>query len=79
MNNRIKELAYQASADADEATDALNDSTGNWSHTWNEMYDQKFAELIIAECNKCVNKYISECGEVSCLPENILEEHFGVK
>jgi len=50
MNERIRELAVQAEKLADEATNAYNDDTGNWRKVWNEVYDEKFAELIVREC-----------------------------
>jgi hypothetical protein len=39
---------------------------------------QKFAELIIKECQKSANQYISDCGEVNSLPETVFNKHFGV-
>ena len=42
-------------------------------------YMDQFAKLIIEECQKASNKYISECGEVSYLPESVFKNHFGVE
>jgi hypothetical protein len=55
MNERILELAVQAEKLADEATNAYNDDTGNWRKVWNEVYDEKFAELIVRECIKAAS------------------------
>ena len=41
--------------------------------------DAKFAELIIRECQSRIELYIRECGEIGCLPEYVLNRHFGVK
>jgi hypothetical protein len=56
MNERIRELAVQAEKLADEATNAYNDDTGNWRKVWNEVYDEKFAELIVRECVDSMEK-----------------------
>jgi hypothetical protein len=50
MNERIKLLAEQAEKLADEHTKAFTDGTGEWKRSWNEVYDEKFAELIVKEC-----------------------------
>ena len=34
---------------------------------------KKFAELIVKECQSRVEKYIRDCGEVSSLPDCVLE------
>jgi hypothetical protein len=70
MNERIRELAVQAEKLADEATNAYNDDTGNWRKVWNEVYDEKFAELIVRECAELMpqdNLY------------NMVLKHFGVE
>ena len=36
----------------------------------------RLVELVIQESNRRVNQYISDCGEVSSVPEYILEDHF---
>jgi hypothetical protein len=78
MNERIHELAVQAEKLADEATNAYNDDTGNWQKVWNKIYDEKFAELIVAECAGIVQTYMSRWPEDAELTKQI-KEHFGVK
>ena len=48
MNERIKELANQAR----EYTEKYNSERGNKlvAEEWTEVYNQKFAELIVREC-----------------------------
>ena len=66
MNNLVKELFEQSKA-------------ADWSHDAPSYDYEKFVELIVEECNNRANQYIRDCGEVSCLPDRILEEHFGLK
>ena len=40
---------------------------------------QRFAELIVKECAKIVDQYISDCGEIGVLPDYVLNEPFGIK
>ena len=43
-------------------------------------YDmEKFAELIVRECQLRVEQYINDCGEVSSIPDTVIMKHFGVK
>ena len=78
MNERIRELAAQAEKLADEATNAYNDDTGNWRKVWNEVYDEKFAELIIRECAQvCINLQDIPATEPRHCAEDI-KIHFGV-
>jgi hypothetical protein len=66
MNERIKELAGQA-------------------EVWHGVYTgfvfdkEKFAELIVRECQLRVEQYINECGEVASIPDTVIMKHFGVK
>lgn len=39
----------------------------------------RFAELIVRECAKIVDQYISDCGEIGVLPDYVLNEPFGIK
>lgn len=65
MNERIKELAEQASKEAFPVG----------SIAWME----KFAELIVKECQFRVEQYINECGEVASMPDTVIMKHFGVE
>ena len=50
MNERIKELAEQARQYAFAKVENTQDPTEWSSKYYNEMFDQKFAELIVREC-----------------------------
>lgn len=72
MNELIKSIAKKAEAAADEATNPFNDDSGAWQHTWNEVYDQKFAELIVAECANIMLHYSNVEEAVK-----VMKKHFG--
>jgi hypothetical protein len=67
MNERIKELVKQAADYANTYSDAGAD-------VWFEIYNKKFAELIVRECASVAlmsngnNLYVCE----------LIKEHFGV-
>lgn len=44
-----------------------------------EFDKEKFAELLIQECQSRVEQYISDCGEIGSLPDSVIIEHFGLK
>ena len=66
MNEQIKELMKQAGTD----------SSGKWMGV---EHAEKFAELIVQECQHRVEQYINECGEVASMPESVIMKHFGVE
>jgi hypothetical protein len=74
MNERIESLMKQASGEFYEGFAGSPNSI-----KFMEEEFEKFAELIIQECQKCVNQYIHECGEVASLPDYVLNSHFGVE
>lgn len=49
MNERIKELVAQAEDYASEHEEHWHDGPD-----WQELFNEKFAELIIKECAKCI-------------------------
>lgn len=70
MNERIQALADKIWAEeywANPNTDRLLPAQLN-----------KFAELIVRECQSRVEQYIKDCGEIGCLPDTVIKEHFGV-
>lgn len=80
MNERIRELAAQAEHLADQATNAFNDNTGNWQKVWNDVYDEKFVDLIIQEAAMYVKN--SSCftyASQADLCAQRLKQHFGVE
>ena len=40
---------------------------------------KKFAELIVRECQRQVEQYIYECGEIASIPDTVIMKHFGVE
>lgn len=68
MNERIKELAEQAH----EYTDQVISSSG-WSNG-DEIFEEKFAELIVQECAELVDRAISDGG----VDGGVLKQHFGI-
>jgi hypothetical protein len=84
MNStRIAELANLASELTDKITNACADETGAWVHTWNDIYDQEFAKLIIRECLgriqlQSVHDEVTESWVYSNLTDDI-KEIFGVE
>ena len=71
MNERIKLLLEQAGV-------GDNWNPADWYSMSPEMVE-KFAELIVQECQRRVDQYINECGEVASMPDTVIKEHFGVK
>ncbi len=65
MNERIKELAEQAY----EYSDISNSD---------ELFEEKFAELIVAECATIVTDAVDQREPASTYAEKI-RQHFGVK
>jgi hypothetical protein len=76
MNERIKELSKQAEQYADD--------NFKGEPVWSEVYDQKFAELIVRECAMLVEGFILE-QEVALddyqeyEASAVLKEHFGIQ
>ena len=66
MNERIKQLATQAANYANTYDDAGAD-------IWFEMYNQKFAELIVRECAD-----IADTAE-PFLSSDLIKQQFGVE
>ena len=69
MNERIKELAEQATCD-------IEDEYGNWVGC---NFDKaKFAELIVQECQTVVEWAINVDSTIDRVPV-LIKEHFGVE
>jgi hypothetical protein len=47
--------------------------------TYDEIFQKKFAELIVRECQHRVEQYINECGEIASMPKSVIMKHFGVE
>ena len=69
MNERIKELAEQATYQVYDSRTGLADK-----------FDiEKFAELIVRDCQSRVEQYIYHRGGVTSMPDTVLIKHFGVE
>ena len=68
MNKRITELAEQARMYALTLENRVDDC--------NDVFEQKFAELIVRECASAVN---SRDDSDTGFWANIIKEHFGVE
>jgi hypothetical protein len=83
MNERIKELSEQA----DNYTDEKIQMPGEYHPDWHDIRDQKFAELIVAECLKIAKNREDEFESAGLLEEsnavgNVayrISRQFGVK
>ena len=65
MNERIKELA-------DEAAEFIEAGSGSWT---SDIFEQKFAELIVRECIGIADEY----DGVGSTIVGRIEKHFGVE
>ena len=70
MNERIQELATQAANYANNYDDAGAD-------IWFEMYNQKFAELIVRECGVALSPMLRDMISRGQAYE-LIRKHFGV-
>lgn len=73
MNERIKELSKQA-------WDYVLESDNRYTKTSTQLFDEKFAELIVRECAMFVVVELEgQVGSrIADATANRLEEHFGV-
>jgi hypothetical protein len=82
MNDRIHELGKQAAAETSKEVVYLNNI-----HEWQLVFEQKFAELIVAECLKIAKNREDELESAGLLEEsnavgNVayrISRQFGVK
>ena len=83
MNERIKELAEQARQYAFAKVENTQDPTEWSSKYYNEMFDQKFAELIVQECADWIDGSPStDAGQLLLTKSFIIANikgHFGVE
>ena len=70
MNERIKQLALQAMTYVTHNPKANKLNSG-------DMFDEKFAELIVKECQKLNSKELSITAIERLLP--LYREHFGIE
>ncbi len=80
MNERIKLLALEAFQPINDiASEGIADRY-TFDQAWFQMYNQKFAELIVRECLDIVNRKEYSYHEADPLWETsqLIKEHFGV-
>jgi len=81
MNERIEKLAVEARQYAFGEVENSQDPTEWSTKYYNEMFEQKFAELIVRECAKVCrdqpNIYAHKADRDNCAIA--IEEHFGVE
>jgi len=79
MNERILELAEQARDYADDTYKNFSNNSG-----WFELYNEKFAELIVRECAKKGFDIFDEepdapASDLQFYVRDRIKEHFGVE
>jgi DNA integrity scanning protein DisA with diadenylate cyclase activity len=80
MNERIKELAVQArnyALDEKRIYERIH-NTEQCMEEYREVYNKKFAELIVQECQTVVEWAISVDSTINRVPV-LIKEHFGVE
>ena len=80
MNERIKELAVQArnhALDEKRIYERMH-NTEQCMEEYREVYNKKFAELIVGECQTVVEWAISVDSTIDRVPV-LIKEHFGVE
>jgi hypothetical protein len=81
MNERIKLLAEQARQYAFAKVENSQDPTEWSSKYYNEMFDDKFAELIVQECARAIinDSRLNDVRSASRGCVRTIREHFGVE
>jgi HEPN domain-containing protein len=80
MNERIQELAEQArnyALDEKRIYERIH-NTEQCMEEYREVYNKKFAELIVRECQTVVEWAISVDSTIDRVPV-LIKEHFGVE
>jgi hypothetical protein len=75
-NERIDELRKQAAREVSNANQWTNDDE------WNELFMEKFAELIVRECVQVAHPKLNDVGEWAAgmrLVQKRIKQHFGVE
>ncbi len=78
MNERIRLLAEQARQYAFAKVELTQDPTEWSSKYYNEMFDQKFAELIVRECGVALSPMLRDMISRGQAVE-LIKKHFGVE
>ena len=85
MNERIRKLFEEHTVPNFSVGNNINlerNSKGEYINATLEDHWQTFqeaAELIVRECQRQVEQYIYECGEIASIPDTVIIKHFGVE
>jgi len=88
MNERIEKLAVEARQYAFGEVENSQDPTEWSTKYYNEMFEQKFAELIVRECAEIGDNYqdilgnepeCANCRKVAYGIVDKIKQHFGVE
>ncbi len=78
MNERIRLLAEQARQYAFAKVELTQDPTEWSTKYYNEMFEQKFAELIVRECGVALSPMLRDMISRGQAVE-LIKKHFGVE
>ena len=78
MNERIRDLALSAHSDALESYRERMKTEFAGDVIFSDMYDQKFAELIVRECMEWCDAHATINGSAQQV-RNSIKNHFGVE
>jgi len=80
MNERIEKLAVEARQYAFGEVENSQDPTEWSTKYYNEMFEQKFAELIVRECARVsIDSEINSSGDFREGIAQSIQQHFGVE
>ena len=81
MNQTIKELALEAFQPINDITTEGVADRNTFDQAWFQLYNQKFAELIVRQClNQCYHRGMNDelyAGQLKAAA--YIEQHFGVE
>ena len=77
MNERIRKLAEQAAKWAQQAQWSTDPRFGD--RPFSDLYDEKFAELMVRDCAEFVQFYYKDHRHVCEVIAYDMKQHFGVE
>ena len=82
MNERIKELAEQAESFAETAYNKQTMATFHTNKSAEEIFREKFAELIVRECAEVGHDSVEDGDDIDAIMRRVhnnILKHFGVE
>jgi hypothetical protein len=79
MNERIRELALLAHSDALESYRERMKTEFAGDVIFSDMYDQKFAKLIVRECERVSLRSSHRDDDMGAIIARQIKQHFGVE